>query len=163
MDKSEYTKKMEVINGLKQVAAKQAKDINSKADFLPDNIKGLVNVLLKRSGDFTEYLKYIKDFSFTDPGVVSSSLFPGITSSLENIDTEELQQSSEKMRQYSLNITSATKKSDYMKDQSYKVIKLLFNALADFVETEEQIYELELELLKEMDSPYDVGALASNT
>ena len=163
MDKSEYTKKMEVINGLKQVAAKQAKDINSKADFLPDNIKGLVDVLLKRSGDFVEYLKYIKDFSFTDLGVASTSLFPGLAPTLENIDTEELQQTSEKMRQYSINITSATKKSDYMKDQSYKVIKLLFNALADFVETEEQIYELELELLKEIDSPYDIGAIASNT
>ena len=163
MDKSEYTKKMEVINGLKQVAAKQAKDINSKADFLPDNIKGLVDVLLKRSGDFVEYLKYIKDFSFTDSGVASTSLFPGLAPTLENIDTEELQQTSEKMRQYSINITSATKKSDYMKDQSYKVIKLLFNALADFVETEEQIYELELDLLKEMDSPYDIGAIASNT
>ena len=163
MDKSEYTQKIEVINSLRQMAAKQAKDINSKADFLPDNIKGLVSVLIKRSGDFAEYLKYIKDFSFTDSGVASTSLFPGLAPTLENIDTEELQQTSEKMRQYSINITSATKKSDYMKDQSYKVIKLLFNALADFVETEEQIYELELELLKEMDSPYDIGAIASNT
>lgn len=163
MDKKDYTQKINLINSLRSVSENQAKSIKSKIDSLPTDVKGTVDNFLKRSGEFVQYLDYIKDFSFGGEEGINSDLFPGIKTTLANIDPQELEQKSEAMKNYSRNITAYNKKADFLREQSYRTIKSLFKELVEFIESEEEIYETELDLLKDMDSPYDVGQIARNS
>lgn len=163
MDKKDYKQKIDLINSLRKISETQAKDIKNKIDSLPVNVKGTIDNFLKRSEEFAQYLDYIKDFSYGDKDTITSDLFPGVKTSLDTIDPQELEQKAEAMKNYSRDITAYNKKADFMREQSFKSIKTLFNSLVDFIEKEEEIYNMELDLLKDMDSPYDVGQIARNS
>jgi len=151
---------IKMINGqietLKQEASIKNKELNS-------GISSVLETMTQRNNSFSNYIDLLKEFSFSDNLTSPSDLFPGIRTTSEMADPEELKKKTDNMKQYAATIDSTSKQLDVMLTTSIQNLKKELSTLIELSQLEGQFYDLCIDLLKDMNSIYDVGQLASNT
>lgn len=163
MTQIEFEQHIDLINDLKKQALKLRDELSIKAKMLPESVNDLINTLTSRDNNFSSYLDFIKEFSFSDNLTAPSDLFPGIRTAADMADPEELQQKAETMKNAAHQIENFQKKGEAHKNDAIATTKRILALMVEYLQQEDQIYELELELLGELDSPYDIGQLATNS
>ena len=161
MNKLEFEEKYKLIKSLRVAAKDLRLEINGKAGSLPQTLKSLLSSLQNRDAAFDQYTKTLSDFEFSQDELTPLSQFPGVTiiKSIEN--PQELAQKTETMKRQAFQVKNEAKKAEAYKQHAVQDLKRLLNAIVEYSIQVDQIYELELELLQDMDSVYDVGDIKS--
>ena len=163
MDKKEFTQRLSLIDSIRQQTPAIKEELTTKINSLPNTINALLSAIASRDASFKNYLEDIDRFNFVDNSTILSDVFPGLRTALDMDDPEELLKKTEEMKDGALTITTEGKKIEAFKSNSLSELKKSLSLLIEYLKQEEQIYDLEIDLLKDLDSPYDVGQLASST
>lgn len=163
MDKKEFTQRLSLIDSIKKQTPVVKEELVTKANNLPTTINSLLDSIEARDVSFKSYLENIDRFNFIDNDTILSDIFPGLRTTLEMADPEELLKKTEEMKDGALIISTEGKRIDAFKNNALSEIKRCLSLLIEYLKQEEQIFDLEIDLLKDLDSPYDVGQLANMT
>lgn len=161
MEKTEFEQRLSLVDYIRKQISGVSQEIKSQKSMIPTFVQSTVDLASKRDALFDKYLNSIKGFSFEETSPID--LFPGIKPVLNNINVEELQSKSEEMSNCAREITSLNEEYKLARSSSISTIKKLLGNLVELLKQEDQIYELQMELLKDLDSPYDVGMIAKST
>lgn len=164
MDQNEFNQRIKLVNDIIKQSAILRNEILSKNKILPVSINSLIESLSARDTSFTDYLKYIKEFNFTEESSPPAlDFFPGLRTTINKEDPEELEQKSNIMKASAQQIDNQSKRSNSLKEGVLGEYKRLLSSLIEYLKQEDRIYELQMDLLKDLDSPYDIGQVAKNT
>lgn len=166
MDESDFTRRLQYITEIENQIKDLKKDFNSLLILLPSKLKGLIEASDQRDLNFKDYIQEIRKLSNNDNNSslpTPVSLFPGVRPSLDNIDFENLKKVSSKMESEAQEIELQNKEFELYKVNDLKELKSLLNKYIEIIQQEDLLYEEELKLLRDLDSPYDVGQVAYNT
>lgn len=162
MQQLEFDQKINLIQNVNKQAGVLREDISSKVELLPANIKSLLQSLSTRDSNFTKYLEHIKSFNFTEE-LSPVDVFPGVRTALDIEDPEVLNKKADEMKNEAREVTLEAKKVDILKNSALNSYKKLLSTIIEYLKQEDMIYDLQMELLRDLDSPYDIGQLARNT
>lgn len=161
MNKLEFDEKYKLIKSLRVAAKDLRLEINGKAGSLPQTLKSLLSSLQNRDVAFDKYTEMLSEFEFSKDELTPLSQFPGVTISKSIENPQELAQKTETMKKQAFQVKNEAKKAEAYKQHAVQDLKRVLNALIEYSIQVDQIYELELELLQDMDSVYDVGDIKS--
>lgn len=162
MQQLEFDQKINLIQNVNKQAGVLRENISSKVELLPANIKSLLQSLSTRDSNFTKYLEHIKSFNFTEE-LSPVDVFPGVRTALDIEDPEVLNKKADEMKNEAREVTLEAKKVDILKNSALNSYKKLLSTIIEYLKQEDMIYDLQMELLRDLDSPYDIGQLARNT
>jgi hypothetical protein len=162
MTQIEFNQTIDLINDSKKQAQKVKEELSSKIKELAPEIELLLNVFSKKNKNFDMYLNSIKEFNFSERTMVDSNLFPGIKTVSTSINPEELQQKADLMRDTADQINITKIQCENHKNIAVRDIKKVLSLLIEYIKFEDQIHDMESDVLNKLDSPYDIGQLATN-
>lgn len=154
------------INTIKAIDAQSAilrKELVSRNKELSENVNAFVSKVEKRDTSMSQYMDLLKEFSFSDNLTSPSDLFPGIRTTSEMADPEELKSKTNQMKTLANDVSSNNKEIDVMVNAMIVALKKQLSTLIELSKIENQVYDLNMDLLSDMNSVYDIGQLASNT
>lgn len=132
-------------------------------NYFVESVNALISLMIERDTEFKEYIGVLKDFAYDDKLTSPSDLFPGIRTVSETVDMEELNKKTQILKDNSISISN---KSQEIESLIVSVISNLSKAielLKQLDMEERQVYDLYLNLLKDLDSIYDIGKIARST
>lgn len=163
MNKKEFDARQSLINNMRDQAIRYKEILDNEICTTSKELGDVARLLKIREESLRKYINFLKDFSYDDSLTVPSDLFPGIRTASQSADPEDLRLKSEEMKQLAFEVNSS---ADLFEGESKSTLKRLRNLLDSYVECIKkynQLYELEIELIKDMDSVYDVGLIARNS
>jgi len=163
MEQKEFEERMSSIQTLEAQAAPLKEEIKRSKDSLINGITNLVSLIEARDKSFNDYLNMLKDFNYSDALTTPTDLFPGIRAISDMVDPEELNQKTQVMKDTAITIESKNKNIDALSTHVIQDLKKTLSNLVELTIEENQIYDLCLDLLKDMDSIYDIGQIARAT
>lgn len=163
MEQKEFEERMSSIQTLGAQAAPLREEIKRSKDSLINGITNLVSLIEARDKGFNDYLNMLKDFNYSDAITTPTDLFPGIRAISDMVDPEELNQKTQIMKDTAISIESKNKNIDALSTHVIQDLKKTLSNLVELTIEENQIYDLCLDLLKDMDSIYDIGQIARAT
>lgn len=163
MDKTEYTKRYEIIKNAMDSTLTDSNNIISISNALPDQISNLIKSIQFKNKNYLQYTKNLSDMNYNDTLTTSSDLFPGIRTASQSADPEELAKKATEMSSQASNIKLTNQSIEISKETTLKNIKNLLKLLTEFVIVDNQIEDWINDLLKDLDNIYDIGALTRNT
>ena len=119
--------------------------------------------LSSRDNLFRKYLKLLQEFQYSDKLTSPSDLFPGIRTAAEMADPQELATKAETMKNTAGQIDNLQKKSSSLNNSIVRGLKRCIAEICEYIQQENQIYDLAIDLLQDADSIYDIGQIAKNT
>lgn len=159
MEKREFDQRMSLINSMRAEASKYKTEFINQINGLNTNAKEVLETLENRDEDFIKYLNDLNDFSFSDKYTSPSDLFPGIRTVSDMADPEETRAKAEEMKNISGDIDNYNKIATLQSKQTSSNLRQALDAFSEYVTRTNQIYDIELELLEDMDSIYDISDL----
>ena len=159
MEKREFDQRMSLINSMRTEASKYKNEFINQINGLNTNAKEVLETLENRDEDFIKYLNDLNDFSFSDKYTSPSDLFPGIRTVSDMADPEETRAKAEEMKNISGDIDNYNKIATLQSKQTSSNLRQALDAFSEYVTRTNQIYDIELELLEDMDSIYDISDL----
>lgn len=159
MEKREFDQRMSLINSMRAEASKYKNEFINQINGLNTNAKEVLETLENRDEDFIKYLNDLNDFSFSDKYTSPSDLFPGIRTVSDMADPEETRAKAEEMKNISGAIDNYNKIATLQSKQTSSNLRQALDAFSEYVTRTNQIYDIELELLEDMDSIYDISDL----
>lgn len=159
MEKREFDQRMSLINSMRAEASKYKNEFINQINGLNTNAKEVLETLENRDEDFIKYLNDLNDFSFSDKYTSPSDLFPGIRTVSDMTDPEETRAKAEEMKNISGDIDNYNKIATLQSKQTSSNLRQALDAFSEYVTRTNQIYDIELELLEDMDSIYDISDL----
>ena len=159
MEKREFDQRMSLINSMRAEASKYKNEFINQINGLNTNAKEVLETLENRDEDFIKYLNDLNDFSFSDKYTSPSDLFPGIRTVSDMADPEETRAKAEEMKTISGEIDNYNKIATLQSKQTSSNLRQALDAFSEYVTRTNQIYDIELELLEDMDSIYDISDL----
>ena len=163
MEQNEFLQRLALIEDLINEANKLKIDMENIGNKVPSQLGSLLPNLAERDNLFIQYLNLLQDFQFSDKLTTPSDLFPGIRTASDMADPTQLNQKANEMKSFAGKINSLQKKSSILHDTILTSLKRCIAELCEYIQQENQIYDLALELLNDADSIYDVGQFAKNT
>lgn len=162
MDKLEFDEKLKTIQELREAIKDLEATIKLYASKLPTSCSSLLASTEDRDSSFEAYIKNLDAFQFADQ-VTSLDQFPGVSSTPAAANPEEAAQKAEEMKKQAFAIQGSAKKIEAYGRNTISNTKKLLSLLAEYDLQANQIYELELDLVQELDSIYDIGNLSKST
>lgn len=169
MKESDFTNRLNYIIEIEKQLGSLRENLSSKYDFLSARIKESVRSSRERDNSFKRYIQEIKKLSFETSDLEASklvaptSLFNGLSPSLNKIDFDKLKEVSANMEDEASEIESQNDTFELHKMESLKDLKALLNEYIEFIKQEDLLYNEELKLLRDLDSPYDIGGFSSKS
>lgn len=163
MDKNEFDYRISLIDSLKKEAASIKNELDNEIKYINEYGLNFSKNVEEEINMFTEYLNYINEFSFSDNLTTPSDLFPGIRTVSEMANPEEIKKKADTMKEISIKIENNNKIVDTQAKNLNKTFKHGYELFSNYYSLSNQIYELQLKLLQDMDSIYDIGAIARNS
>ena len=163
LSSEEYKDRVQVINSFINDTENYKKSV---MDFSKDISAKCQNVIAKidqRNSSLAEYMQAMNEFETSDKLTSPSDLFPGIRTAAETSDPEVLKQKADNMKALStkaFNLNEDLKKSLV---GTFQDLQKLFKVYQEYSIRENQIYDMWMELAKDMNSIYDIGLLARNS
>lgn len=163
MNDSEFTTQLNTIKMISAQADTAQKELSSRNEEMYKNASALVSKLAQRDKSLYEYMDLLKEFSFSDNLTSPSDLFPGIRTVSDMADPEELLSKTNKMKTLADEVSGNNKEVDVIINTLIISYKKQLSTLIELSKLENQSYDLSMDLLKDLNSVYDIGQLASNT
>ena len=163
MNDTEFNAQINTIKAIDGQSAIMRKELAAREKELSDNVSAFIAKVEKRDISFSQYMELLKEFSFSDKLTSPSDLFPGIRTVSEMADPDELKAKTEKMKALANDVSSNNKEIDVLVNTMISGIKKQLSTLIELSKIENQIYDLNMDLLNDMNSVYDIGQLAANT
>lgn len=163
MDKIEFNQRMQLINNVRKEANFYREEASRLLSIVNTSVSNICKNLEERENQTDFYLKALEEFSYSDQLTAPSDLFPGIRTASEMADPNKLKKKAEDMKTAAAAVNASTTLIDL---QAKKAQKDLKDTLANYTECiirYNQLYDLEMQLVNDMDSIYDVGNIARNT
>lgn len=159
MEKKEFDQRLSLIQALRVEANKYRDEYTSRLKSLVDNSNAGLQTLKDRDEKFIKYLQNVSDFSYSDKLTSPSDLFPGIRTTSQMADPEELRSKTEEMKEEAMDIDNANKVSLLQTKLVMSDLRQALTAFSEYMTRSNQIYDIELELLEDLDSIYDISDL----
>ncbi len=163
MNDSEFTTQLNTIKMIVSQTDGLKKEISSRNEEMYKNISAFVQKISDRDNGLFEYMNLLKEFSFSDNLTSPSDLFPGIRTTADMADPTELSKKTDQMKALGNQITENNRESDVIVSNLISSYKKQMSSLIELAKLESQSYDLSMDLLKDLNSVYDIGQLASNT
>lgn len=163
MDKNEFNKRISLIDSLRVEANKYKDEFASQLNSLNNNASDSLKTLGIRDEKFYKYLINVSEFNYSDKLTNPSDIFPGIRTLSQMIDPEELTTKANEMKDAVSDIDNANSISLLQTKQVVSNLRQALSAFSEYMNRTNQIYDLELELLDDLDSIYDVSDLKKST
>lgn len=163
MDKNEFNKRISLIDSLRVEANKYKDEFISQLNNLNNNASDSLKTLGIRDEKFYKYLINVSEFNYSDKLTNPSDIFPGIRTLSQMIDPEELTTKANEMKDAVSDIDNANSISLLQTKQVVSNLRQALSAFSEYMNRTNQIYDLELELLDDLDSIYDVSDLKKST
>lgn len=163
MEEKEFNSRKGSVDALLAQAQPLRQEINTTMASVSNDISNLVKTLETRDGSFSKYLDYLKDFNYSDAVTTPTDLFPGIRTISDTIDPEELNQKTQNMKELATTIEENHKRVEALGSHALQSLKKVFGILTELMIEENQIYDLDIDILQDLDSIYDIGQIARAT
>ena len=163
MEEKEFNSRKGSVDALLNQALPLRQEITSTMAAVSNDINSLVTTLKARDDSFSEYLGYLKDFNYSDAVTTPTDLFPGIRTISDTLDPEELNQKTEAMKNLATTIEENHKQVEAAGSHALQSLKKVLGILTELMIEENQIYDLNLDILQDLDSIYDIGQIARAT
>lgn len=161
MEEKEFKERTSLISSVEKQAGVTRNELSNLLNtYFAESINNLITLMTDRDNEFKEYVEILRDFTFDDKLTNPSDLFPGIRTVSDAVDPEELGKKSQILKD---NATSITNKNLEIESLSASIITNItkaLNVLKQLCIEENQVYDLNLSLLKDLDSVYDIGRIA---
>lgn len=136
------------------------KELSSKSNEMGEDMKSFIDIITQRNSNFSKYISLLKEFNFSDNLTSPSDLFVGIRTTSDMANPEELKQKTDVMKTCANGIDSCTKQLDILSNKIVKNLKYILSVVIETSQLENEYYDLSLDLVKDMNSVYDVGQLS---
>ena len=164
MEEKDFNKNIESIEFLKsQVTASFSEVKASINENTVKSVESLLNLYKLREKNFKEYLDLLREFNYSDNLLTATDMFPGIRTISDTVDLEELNSKSQKMKGLAEDINNESEQINSLQDIVITQLKKAISNLADLIIQESQINDLNMDLIKYLDSIYDIGYLKKST
>lgn len=128
-------------------------------DTLPKELNSYITMISERDKNIKKYIDYVDMFSFSDE-YTSPSVFPGIRQPSENISKEKMLEIKNEMLSMAQEISSSQKKIEGLSNAILINLKSTFKHFVEYSNNEANFFLESRNLLKELDSVYDIGNLS---
>lgn len=163
MEEKEFDSKKSSIDSLVSQASPLRQEIITTMTSVSKDINVLVNNFKSRDDMFSRYLDSLKDFNYSDSYTTPTDLFPGIRTISDTIDPEELNKRTEEMKTLASSIEEKNKQIQATASHDVQALKKVLSVLTELIIEENQIYDMNLDILQDLDSIYDIGQIARAT
>ena len=164
MEEKDFNKNIESIEFLKsQVTASFSEVKASINENTVKSVESLLNLYKLREKKFKEYLDLLREFNYSDNLLTTTDMFPGIRTISDTVDLEELNSKSQKMKGLAEDINNESEQINSLQDIVITQLKKAISNLADLIIQESQINDMNMDLVKDLDSIYDIGYLKKST
>lgn len=164
MEEKDFNKNIESIEFLKsQVTASFSEVKASINENTVKSVESLLNLYKLREKNFKEYLDLLREFNYSDNLLTTTDMFPGIRTISDTVDLEELNSKSQKMKGLAEDINNESEQINSLQDIVITQLKKAISNLADLIIQESQINDMNMDLVKDLDSIYDIGYLKKST
>ena len=164
MEEKDFNKNIESIEFLKyQVTASFSEVKASINENTVKSVESLLNLYKLREKNFKEYLDLLREFNYSDNLLTATDMFPGIRTISDTVDLEELNSKSQKMKGLAEDINNESEQINSLQDIVITQLKKAISNLADLIIQESQINDMNMDLIKDLDSIYDIGYLKKST
>ena len=164
MEEKDFNKNIESIEFLKsQVTASFSEVKASINENTVKSVESLLNLYKLREKNFKEYLDLLREFNYSDNLLTATDMFPGIRTISDTVDLEELNSKSQKMKGLAEDINNESEQINSLQVIVITQLKKAISNLADLIIQESQINDMNMDLIKDLDSIYDIGYLKKST
>lgn len=160
MEQKIFNKNKEILEGILDISKVNKTTISNLCEQLPTEIAKYLKLLEERDTTIQKYIEYIDKFNFSDE-YTSPSVFPGIRTHSENIDLNTIKEIKENMLEMAKSISSNHTQLENLSLAILQNLKSLFTNYVNLNNTESNFFTEARNFLKELDSVYDIGNLAS--
>lgn len=161
MTNEEFNNRLNTINMINSQIESLEKEASVKNKELNGGISDAISAMSNRNSNFIKYIDLLKEFSFSDNLTSPSDLFPGIRTTSDMANPEDLQNKTNMMKQYANSVDNLSKQIDVLLNTSIQNLKKELSLMIELSQLENQHYDMCLDILKDMDSIYDIGHLSS--
>ena len=163
LTQDEYKERLETINSFIKDTETYKKSILDFSATIYEKCQSVLDKIDQRNNSLSQYIKAMNEFETSDKLTSPSDLFPGIRTAAEASDPEVLKQKADEMK--SLSSKASNLNSDLRNSLvgTFQDLQQLFKVYQEYSIRENQIYDMWMELAKDMNSIYDVGLLARNS
>ena len=161
MEEKEFKDRMFFIDAAEKQATVTRNELSNlfNAYFL-ESINTLIALMSERDNEFKEYSEILRDFSFNDKLTSPVDLFPGIRTVSDTVDLEDLNNKSQTLKNNATSISNKNLEIESLSDSIIANVTKALSALKQLSIEESNVYDLYLNLLKDLDSIYDIGRIA---
>lgn len=128
-----------------------------------NSVNSLLSLYQTREKDFKEYLELLREFNYSDNLLSPTDMFPGIRTISDTVDLEELNTKTQRMKELAGNINKETDQINSLQDLTLTLLKKAISNLSDLIIQENQINDMNMDIIKDLDSIYDIGYLKKAT
>lgn len=161
MEEKEFKDRMSLIDAAEKQAAITRNGLSNIFNvYFLESINTLIALMSERDKEFKEYSEILRDFSFNDKLTSPSDLFPGIRTVSDTVDLEDLNNKSQTLKTNATSITNKNLEIESLSDSIIANVTKALSALKQLSIEESKVYDLYLNLLKDLDSVYDIGRIA---
>ena len=164
MEEREFNNNLDNVEFIKKQVATTFTEVKASInENLVTSINSLLILYQSREKDFKEYLELLKEFNYSDNLLSPTDIFPGIRTISDTVNMEELNTKTQKMKELARNINSKTDQIDSLQNMAVLSLKKAISNLSDLIIQETQINDMNMDIVKDLDSIYDIGYLKRAT
>ena len=164
MEEREFNNNLDNVEFIKKQVATTFTEVKASInENLVTSINSLLTLYQSREKDFKEYLELLKEFNYSDNLLSPTDIFPGIRTISDTVNMEELNTKTQKMKELAGNINSKTDQIDSLQNMTILSLKKAISNLSDLIIKETQINDMNMDIVKDLDSIYDIGYLKRAT
>lgn len=160
MTEKEFDKSIgsvDILRGQTQLLYKEV--TNSVNNTLVNSVNTLVKNYEDRNKKFREYLELLREFNFSDNLLSPTDVFPGIRTIADTVDPSIIQQKTQQMKDISSDINTKSKEIEAIQNMIIHNLKNALNRVTELIISENTINDMNMDILKDLDSIYDVGQI----
>lgn len=158
MEEKDFNKSLESIEFIKSQV--NTSFVEVKASINENTVKSvesLLNLYKLREKNFKDYLSLLKEFNYSDNLLTTTDMFPGIRTISDTVNLEELNSKSQEMKRLAEDINTESEQINSLQDLVVTQLKKAISNLTDLIIQESQINDMNMDLVKDLDSIYDIG------
>lgn len=158
MEQKIFTQNKAILNNIKEMNKVNKDSISNFIGIVPKELEVFLEVIEKRDQILLKYIDYIEKFNFSEEYTVPS-VFPGIRTHAENVSIDTLNDVKTEMKETAKDISLLNKQIADLSTSILQNIKKLFSSYVDYNTQENNFFDFAKDILREMDSVYDIGNL----
>ena len=158
MEQKLFTQNKAILDNIKEMTKVNKDSISNFIGVVPKELEIFLETIEKRDQMLLKYIDYIEKFNFSEEYTVPS-VFPGIRTHAENVSIDTLNDVKTEMRETAKDISLLNKQIADLSTSILQNIKKLFSSYVDYNTQENNFFDFAKDILREMDSVYDIGNL----